>query len=88
MRLLNILFLIDLTKTVEEVENLVLNGVLFFALLCSLLTYLTSFSFYGTLKLIGTLLTALGVFGGITLKENIFDQLFSLVHDVDQLSKY
>ena len=88
MRLLNILFLIDLTKTVEEVENLVLNGVLFFALLSSLLTYLTSFSFNGTLKLIGTLLTALGVFGGITLQENIFDQLFSLVHDVDQLSKY
>ena len=88
MRLLNILFLINLTETVEKIENLALYGVLLFALLCSFLAYLTSFSFDWTLKLIWTLLTALSVFGGITLKENIFDQLFSLVHDIDELSKY
>ena len=88
MRLLNILFLINLTEAVEKIENLALYGVLLFALLCSFLAYLTSFSFHWTLKLIWTLLTALSVFDGITLKENIFDQLFSLVHDINQLSKY
>ena len=88
MRLLNILFLINLAETVETIEDLALNGILLFALLCSFLAHLSSFSFHRTLKLIWTLLTALSVFDGISLKENVLDQLFSLVHDVDELSKY
>ena len=88
MRLLYILFLINLTQAIEEIEDLALYGVLLFALLCSFLAYLTSFSFHWTLKLIWTLLTPLSVFDGISLKENILYQLFSLVHDIDELSKY
>jgi hypothetical protein len=80
--------LINLTQAVEEIEDLALYGVLLFALLCSFLAYLTSFSFHRTLKLIWTLLTPLSVFDGISLKENILYQLFSLVHDIDELSKY
>lgn len=88
MRLLNILFLIDLAQAVEAIEDLALYGVLLLALLCSFLAYLSCFSLHRTLKLIWTLLTALGVLEGISLKENILDQLFSLVHDIDELSKY
>ena len=87
MGLLNILLLIYLPKTVEKVQNLVLYGVLLFALLCSLHAYSLGIAFHRALKLIWALLTALRVFRGITLKENIFDQLFPLVHDVNELSK-
>jgi len=70
-------------------KNRLLKGLIYSsALLCSFLAYLSCFSLHRTLKLIWTLLTALGVLEGISLKENILDQLFSLVHDIDELSKY
>jgi hypothetical protein len=86
--LLKILFLIYLAEAVETIKDLALYGVLLLGLLCSFLAYLASFSFHGALKLIWALLTALSVFDGISLKENVLYQLFSLVHDIDELSKY
>ena len=80
--------MINLAQAVEPIEDLALYGVLLFALLCPLLAHLPCFSLHRTLKLIWTLLTALGVLNGISLKENILDQLFSLVHDINDLSKY